>query len=174
MGILTWPSMCIVTRASTCVTTRASTCVATRASTCVATRASSNCLLLCASTCSKARASTCVVTRASTCVITRARLLFKNMPPGGVPYVPCLPRFPQRIFQLPELVYIQLPGNVVINFQSGVLPLSYLNHAGQIIYFLLLIRSDSSYSYKISLSRAASLLEPFDAKLCIESLLNAI
>ena len=83
MGILTWPSMCIVTRASTCVTTRASTCVATRAS--------SNCLLLCASTCSKARASTCVVTRASTCVITRASLLFKNMHPGqrhhGVPQV---------------------------------------------------------------------------------------
>ena len=84
MGILTWPSMCIVTRASTCVTTRASTRVATRASTCVATRASSNCLLLCASTCSKARASTCVVTRASTCVITRASLLFKNMPPGAL------------------------------------------------------------------------------------------
>ena len=37
-----------------------------------------------ASTCSNTRASTCSNTRASTCYYARARLLFKNMRPGGI------------------------------------------------------------------------------------------
>ena len=61
----------------------------TRASTCSTTRASmvlngpSTCSNTCASTCITTRASTCITTRASTCHYTRARLLFKNMHPGG-------------------------------------------------------------------------------------------
>ena len=79
----------VLAPASTCSNTRASTFVTTRASTCITTRASmvlngaSTCSNTCASTCITTRASTCITTRASTCHYTRARLLFKNMPPGG-------------------------------------------------------------------------------------------
>ena len=70
-----------------------------------------------------------------------------------------------------------LHSNPLYTLHSNQLPFKYkpppLKLWGAIIYFLLLTRSDNSYnSYKRSLSRAASLLEPFNAKLYIESLLN--
>ena len=71
-----------MTRASTCSTTRASTCITTRAS--MVLNGASTCSNTCASTCITTCASTCITTRASTCHYTRARLLFKNMPPGGL------------------------------------------------------------------------------------------
>ena len=79
----------VLAPASTCSNKRASTCSTTRASTCITTCASmvlngaSTCSNTCASTCITTRASTCITTRASTCHYTRARLLFKNMRPGG-------------------------------------------------------------------------------------------
>ena len=60
----------------------ASTCSNTPASTWSTTRASM--VLNGVSTCSNTCASTCITTRASTCHYTCARLLFKNMHPGGL------------------------------------------------------------------------------------------
>ena len=70
-----------MTRASTCSNTRASTSITTCAV--MVLNGASTCSNTCASTCITTRASTCITTRASTCHYTRARLLFKNMRPGG-------------------------------------------------------------------------------------------